>query len=317
MLVAVAAVVVGAGVLRLSGMSDSLSGMRDNTDALASTDAPASTDVPAARASSDKETAGPEGANASAAPMVYLPRFPKKPKVQPAENPGQPTQHEQQLADKLAASVGDPGFIDGRPTAVNVVKLLETGSSPDFSKSPHLFPMALKKYLFEMSMTGRPKEFATMIELMLEGGADPETPLGSGLAPSVGDQARADMRRPLPPLWFAVEWLHIDLVAILLHYGAYPSAWSPDGTHQPGQLGWSPLQSLAVAGRGSANVGQHMLRISATTDASELRMGEIEEEQVGALVLKHQPSSFSGNDPEIQTGQVGCAAGPFQHASGP
>ena len=240
---------------------------------------------------------------AAVRPGVYRPRFPKKKAVQPAGNPPQPTRREQQMADKFGSSL-----LASQTSAANVVELLEAGGLPPevIAKSPNLFPMALKKYLFEIGTTGRPKEFAAMIELMLEGGANPEIPLGTGLAPSVGDQERDDMRRPLPPLWFAVEHLHIDLVTILLHYGAYPGAWTPDGKAGPGQAGWSPLQSLAIGGRLSAKVGQHMLKVSTSDEAAKLRADNVTDPLVGALVRELLPEPGSGTftgAPEMQTGQ--------------
>jgi len=247
---------------------------------------------------------------AAVRPGVYRPRFPKKKTAQPAGNPPQPTRREQQMADKFGSSL-----LASQTSAANVVELLEAGGLPPevIAKSPNLFPMALKKYLFEIGTTGRPKEFAAMIELMLEGGANPEIPLGTGLAPSVGDQERDDMRRPLPPLWFAVEHLHIDLVTILLHYGAYPGAWTPDGKladlggrQAPGQAGWSPLQSLAIGGRLSAKVGQHMLKVSTSDEAAKLRADNVTDPLVGALVRELLPEPGSGTftgAPEMQTGQ--------------
>lgn len=92
------------------------------------------------------------------------------------------------------------------------------------------------------------QDFAALLNSMLEAGADPDTALGTGgIKPSVTPEVdvtkpAADMLRPLPALWFSVEYLHIDLTAILLHHGASVDPWSPDADPQPGSFGWSALQ---------------------------------------------------------------------------
>ena len=137
-----------------------------------------------------------------------------------------------------------------------------------------------------------------LVNAMLDAGANPDVHLGTPAKPAVQKQVdvtkkAADLRKPLLPLWsamayscnpygerhcsckltrswscrFAVEHHHVQLTALLLSYGASVEPYAA-GKPRAGEMGWSALQNLAAAGKLSAKVSQHLLKLSASLHQS-------------------------------------------------
>lgn len=166
-------------------------------------------------------------------------------------------------------------------------------------RDPRLFPMVLKKYLFEIGTSATPVDFANLVDLLLSAGADPDTSLGSGRKPiNLSLKLDATHDRPNPALWFAVETLNVDLTAVLLHHGARVDPWSPSQPTKFGDMGWSALQGLALGCTAmSVQIGRHMLALSHSSEAEAFRAGSLptsaDDSSYGSLVRQLDHYSFS------------------------